>query len=810
MYRMPFNEGWGFRTKTNRFAELTGAAPPLTDVILPHDAMLTATRSPNAEPANGYFPGGHWEYQKTFHISPEYADKALFLHFEGVYRDALVSVNGVRVAHRPFGYTGFSARIDHVVRPGEDNVVHVDAVAGDDSRWYSGAGIYREVHLVVGEPVRVALDGLRITTVSIDRDHTVIEVATVVENDSTRPEFRTVTTTIAAPNGSVVAQDRTVVTAWPDERQRVRQRISLDHPLLWSIDEPHLHTCTVTLSADEATGDTASTTFGIRTVAVDAASGLRINGEEITLRGACVHHDNGILGSATVARAEERRVELLKHAGFNALRSAHNPMSEAMLAACDRLGMLVMDEAFDTWTEPKSTADYARSFERWWRDDLTAMVAKDYNHPSVICYSIGNEIPELGRSDGARRARALAEHVRSLDSTRFTTMGVNPTLACGMEPFADPDAPPMPDLGVNSIMTLMQDYLPTLLRSPIVDTMLEESFAAVDVAGYNYLETRYELDAELHPGRVIVGTETMPALIGRHWHLVRDNPHVIGDFTWTGWDYLGEAGIGRIDREGNDRSAGGINARYPALTGGAGDLDITGFRRPTSYLREIVYGLRQDPYIAVQDPASFGVPIQHQSPWILTDAVASWSWTGAEGKPVVVEVYADADEVELLVSGAVVGRKPAGEAVEYRAVFETTYLPGTVEAVAYRDGRQTGRFALTTAGPQVHLTAESERDVIGDSPADLAFVQIALVDDYGIVHHGVDRPVQVTVDGPGVLIGLGSAASETEESFLDDVHDTYQGRALAVIRPTGCGPITVTVTTAGCVPAMITVTAGNQ
>jgi beta-galactosidase len=765
--------------------------------------MLSSERVETADSATAYYPGGSWEYTKTFHVPDDYVGKAIFLQFEGVYRSALVTVNGTWAGHHPFGYSGFTLRIDELIRPGQDNVVQVEATAGNDSRWYSGAGIYRNVHLLVGNPIRVAVDGLQVTTLDLNPERALVEVRTVVENDSSIPVRHLLATEIAGPDGLLVARESTSVTSWPSRPQIVRQRLTVSAPACWSVDEPHLYTCTVNMTDEDRVSDQAMTTFGIRTVRIDPTAGLRVNGDVVKLRGASVHHDNGILGSATIERAEERRVELLKAAGFNALRSAHNPMSEAMLNACDRRGMLVLDEAFDSWTQPKTGDDYAQSFPEWWQADLAAMVTKDLNHPCVILYSLGNEIGEIGHPDGARRTREMAEYVRSLDPSRYVTMGVNPVHACGAELFADPSTPPPPDQGVNALMAIMQDYLPRLLCSETVDKTLQEAFGAIDVAGYNYVETRYELDHRLHPHRIILGTETMPPLIGRYWRIIRDNPHVIGDFTWTGWDYLGEAGIGRIDRGGHNKRADALQADYPWLTAGTGDLDLTGHRRPVSHFREIVYGLRTDPYIAVQSPESHGAPVLHHSPWALTDAVASWSWPGFDGQMVTVEVYSPGDEVELFVNGESVGRSPAGERVEFRTAFETSYRPGTVEAVAFQDGKELGRMSIRSAGADAQVRAHADRADIRCDGTDLAFITVELTDAEGIVHVTRDQAVAIAVDGPAVLAGFGSAEPSSEESFKNGCHRTYQGRALAAVRPTGTGEITVTVTSGEMAPVRL-------
>jgi hypothetical protein len=321
----------------------------------------------------------------------------------------------------------------------------------------------------------------------------------------------------------------------------------------------------------------------------------------------------------------------------------------------------------------------------------------------------------------------------------------------------------------------------------------------------NYMEARYELDRELFPRRVIVGSETFPNKIDRLWRLVLDNPHVIGDFTWTGWDYLGEAGVGRVT-VADDPTAGQFGAPYPWLLAHVGDIDITGHRRPASYYREIVYGLRSDPYIAVLRPELHGRELS-ATPWAWSDTVGSWSWAGADGKPVTVEVYSDADEVELLLDGVSLGIAPVGEKNRYRAEFEGTYAPGQLTAVARTAGEETGRLSLRSATGPVGLAAVADRDVIRADDTDAAFVDIRLQDAAGTVVLGVDREVTMTVEGPGVLAGFGSARPATEESYLDDVHTTFDGRALAVVRPTGRGSITVTASAPGCDPITVTVEA---
>ncbi len=818
MRRTPFNDGWTVGSKSNSFAELIvgrGAEP--VPVTLPHDAMIGSERSPAGQAATAYFPGGNWEYKKSFELPSSAEGSAVYLEFEGVYRDGRVRVNDTLVGRRPSGYSDFTVQIDHLLRAGQPNEVKVEARSHDDSRWYSGAGIYRSVWLLEGGRVHLVPGGLQAVTPEIDDDMAVVAVSAEVRNQSTGMSDGVLRVELLDSDGARVTQAEAPVTTVPGDVLTARQRLSVPAPHRWGPADPYLYTYRATLLEGDEVLDEESTTFGIRSLTIDPARGLRINGERVLLRGACVHHDNGPLGAATIARAEERRVELLKEAGFNAIRSAHNPLSKPMLEACDRLGVLVMDETFDMWTQPKSEHDYALRFPDWWEADVESMVRKDRNHPSVILYSIGNEIPEAGTPMGARVGRALAEKIRSLDPTRFVTEAISGLLVGGAELFAQlaegrggGNGEPDEETGVNSVMTQIADRLNDLMSAPIVAKNSAQTASYLDVVGYNYMETRLATDGDLYPNRVIVGSETHPAAIGTGWSEVRRLPHVIGDFTWAGWDYLGEAGIGRTVY-GEPDSELGIHSflgEYPWRTAWCGDIDITGHRRPQSYYREIIFGLRSEPYLAVQRPEHHGA-CAAGTPWSWGDSVSSWSWSGHEGDPITVDVYADADEVELFVNGRSVGRQPSGAARRYRSRFETTYDPGLLEAVAWRDAAESGRTVIRSAGEAVLLRAAVDRPVIAADPEDLAFVTLTLVDAEGTLQVSCDRQVDVHVEGPGVLQALGSANPSTEEGFGGTCCSTFEGRALAIVRPTGQGRITLRATLEGCEPQDIEIDARN-
>ncbi len=797
-------------------------------VMLPHDAMILQERDPSvkAQGATGFFPAGTYAYTRTLDVPEEYAHKAVILVFEGVYTNAMVYINGNRAAQWPYGYGEFTINARPYLRYGAQNEIKIIAKTSTDgdSRWYSGGGLYRPVHLLVSDLLHIAPNGVRITTTEIEgiqgctAKQALVEVATTVVNESALAKGATLVTELCDGDGHVVASDRTPVTSFAGDSITIRQRMVVSQPSLWSLEAPNLYTCRSQILEGEETLDTDENTFGIRQLQLDALHGLRLNGQEIKLRGACIHHDNGVVGACTYAHLEERRVAIMKAAGFNALRSAHHPMSRALLDACDRLGMLVMDETFDMWTESKTPFDYANYYGEWWERDVEAMVAKDYNHPAVILYSIGNEIQEVGSPHGAALGRRQAEKIRSLDDTRYILNAINAMIAAGdvmrelrasmpeapatQGPEAGGETPseasPAPEgsADINALMGSMGEMMNEIVSHPAIGQAIAESAAAVDIVGYNYARSRYKLDAAQYPNRVMVGSETFPADIDLNWALVKELPQLIGDFTWTGWDYLGEAGCGKIDYTRD--TSGGIFAAYPWYIAYCGDIDITGHRRPASYYREIVWGLRSDPYLAVQRPEHHGEKAL-TTPWSWTDSISSWTWPGFEGQPIIVETYADTDEVELLLNGRSLGRAGAGEANRFRAIFETVYEPGELVAVAYKKGVETGRTTLRTAGPELRLDLSCDRTSLKATGADVACLTITLTDAAGTVQTAMDRKVSVTVEGAGTLQGLGSADPTSLENFYDCERTTFDGRALAVVRA-GLEPGTITVRAAaeGC------------
>lgn len=802
--RTSFNDGWTVGPNVSVFSEITGGATSVEAVTLPHDAMLSLPRHPAASGAasSGYFDGGAVIYRKVFTAPAEWRERTVQLEFHGVYRDAMVYLNGVLIGQRPNGYSSFRVRLDEPLRYGEENRLRVEARAYRDSRWYSGLGIHRGVDLLDMPLAHLAPHGVRLMTPDVDSERAVVQARTLVVNDGLRPVTLQVRTNIVDENGDTVGTETSPVTVRPGRTAVVQQRLYVERPLLWGPDTPTLYRVDTELLHGSAVVDSTTEGLGIRRLQLDPLHGLRINGETVKLRGACIHHDNGVLGAVSVADAEYRRVRILKDAGFNAIRSAHNPVSPALLDACDRLGMLIMDESFDMWTEGKQPFDYSLAFPEWWERDIEAMVERDFNHPSVIVYSIGNEILDAGKPLGAAIGRSLAEKVRALDDTRFVTNGISGFVATLTDtvPMIQEELAGVRG-GINDVEGVGKAVVDRVSRSQFVTGATAESHAVVDIVGHNYAEWRYEEERDQFPGRVVVGTETNPSDIARNWALVTRLPHAIGDFTWTGWDYLGEAGLGRTTY--SSTGEGWHGDAYPALLAYCGDIDITGFRRPASYYREIVFGLRTQPYIAVRRPTATG-EVGTGLGWAWTDSLASWTWETAPGMPMTVDVYSDADEVELLLDERSLGIHPAGADTGFQATFVVPYAPGTLTAVARRDGQPAESFTLTTTGGVAELRAVAELPE-PHAPAEYTYIAIELTDESGRIAPMDDRVITVEIDGPATLAGIGTARPVTEESYLARSCTTFEGRAQVIVRSLGSAGSTVTVDAEGLQPVRLRV-----
>lgn len=817
MQREKWNNGWIMSKpgENPMMAMMMGGGGNVEMLTLPHDAMIheERTQSTKNQHQTGFYPGGCYTYTKMFEAPEEWQDKNIYIEFEGVYQNARVFINGDYAGGHPFGYTEFTVCADDFLNYGAQNTLTVIANnTEENSRWYSGSGIYRNVNLLVGNPIHIVQNSIKINTPEIEEELAVAEINLDIENTGRARTKLEVRIELIDSEGKAAGNTALPVTVFGGDAEHVCTRVELAEPKLWSCGDPSLYSCNVTLLSGEDCVDAASENFGIRKITMSASRGLRLNGKEINLQGACIHHDNGVIGAVTLERAEERRVEQLKAAGFNSIRSSHHPMSRAMLDACDRLGVLVLDELSDCWTRSKNNNDYAEKFADYWKKDVKALVDKDYNHPCVIMYLSGNEIQEAATAKGAQLNREITEEFHRLDRSRYVTVAINGLLSCmdhmgeiicditGMtmeqmmamqsgqaqQPASDAGA----DAANGSTDLMKGPMADAFAANHIVTDLLNEFASVTDLVGYNYLTMRHAMEHDLFPNRVVLGTETLPSDIVRLWSIVKNNPHVIGDMTWTGYDYIGEAGSGVTYYDGRT----GFMANWPISVAGMGDIDIIGNRRPISYIREIVFGIRKAPFIAVEPVNHYGEKAT-KSAWPWKDEIRSWTWAGYEGKPAVVTVYSDAEEVELFLNGKSLGRKPAGEANEFAADFETVYEPGELKAVCYRSGEAAEEDVLASAGENVKITVDVDRPVIKADGADLAYVMISLTDQDGVHNPQAVREITVKTEGAGTLQGMGSADVETDNRYDHDTWKTYQGYVLAVVRAgTEPGEVKVTVT----------------
>ena len=809
MKKQKFNQNWIFTIGSGSSLDaLAGGNNTAKQVTLPHDASIGRERNPE-EPngsGNGFFREESYVYTKTFSMNADDKDKNVYLEFEGVYQNAFVYVNYSFAGKCPYGYSNFYVDITKYLNYNEPNALKVVVKNGVPSgRWYTGGGIYRDVNLMIAGRLHLVPDSVQLAAIEVEDDQAIIRAKSTIAYTGIGIREITLCTELMDAEGNVVAADEMSVTVEEHSEQEYQQKMYVPNPNRWDAENPYLYTYRTYIKENDSVIDEETGTFGIRKLQLDTKHGLRVNGKVIKLRGGCIHHDNGIIGTAEFTHSAEERVKKLKETGFNAIRSAHYPMSRKLLEACDKYGMYVMDEYSDVWVSTKVEFDYSTQMTEWWEHDIENLVKKDYNHPCVIMYSIGNEIPEAGNKFDVQWGKKLADKLRSLDDTRYTTNSLNLLLAimndlpklmaqnAAAQAAANTETDQPQE--INSMMNNLGAMMAQFMASDFAAEKVKEACAQVDITGYNYAAARYEIDGKLFPNRILVGSETNPPDLDKNWELVEKLPYVIGDFDWTAWDYIGETGIGKINY--TDQQSMGFYAPYPCKIAYCGDINILGNRRPISYWRELIWGLRKAPYIAVQLPQHYGEP-QSTTQWSMSDAVRSWNWNGYEGKTVKVEVYAAADEVELLINGQRVERKKVGETKKYITIFDTTYHAGKVEVIAYSDGKECGRDEILTASDEVVIAAKADRTQIPADGSDIAYIDICMQDALGILNPNADKAVSISLDGPGEIMGYGSADPESEENYYDMVAKAYEGKLRAAVRGTGeTGKIVVTLSADG-------------
>ena len=754
-----------------------GDTAPGKPVTLPHDAMLAEPRTAlSAGGTNtGWYEGYDYEYRRTLTVPENELADTHILEFEGVYHNAEVWLNGQKAAFRPYGYTNFYVDCAPYLHVGE-NELRVIARNADqpNSRWYSGAGIYRPVQLWTAKGAHITLNGVKIRTLSL------------------QPAIVEVRVKTTAPGTVRLTVDDLPAMQQESDGEAVFT-LTLDNARLWTPETPNLYTCRVSFADDEVTE-----TFGVRKVEW-GTDGFLLNGKRYIIQGACIHHDNGLLGAVCDPDAVARKVRLLKENGYNAIRSAHNPCSKALLTECDRQGMLVMDEYIDHWYIHKTEHDYVDYFNDWWRQDLTDMVEKDYNHPCVVLYSTGNEVSETAQKRGIALTKEMTDFLHGLDDSRPVTCGVNIFFnflsSIGFGVYSDEKAKKEAERAekakqrgektskkkavgsqfFNNLAGLLGDEF--MKRGATLhgcDVKTRDAFANMDIAGYNYGIYRYKHDLKKYPQRLILGSETFCNDAYKFRELAKQEPRLVGDFVWAGMDYLGEVMVGSWEyadyAETFDGGLGWVSA-------GSGRIDLTGKPLGEALYTRVALEADNGPYIAV-------CPVNHTgdrhspSAWKMTNAMPSWSWTGCEGKKANVEVYARAARVELVLNGRTVGSKTLKN--DCLARFSIPYESGTLEAVSYDAAdHEIGRYKLQSAGGATSLTLDAEEPAA--QTGHLCYVRLRYTDENGITKPLMRGNIQVQVRG-GTLVGLGSACPFNKHSYLDSETDTYYGEALAIVR----------------------------
>jgi beta-galactosidase len=771
------------------------AAPSFSDtawrtVDLPHDWSIEGTpneKNPSGS-GGGFFPAGVGWYRKTFTAPPSWKNRRVSIEFDGVAENAIVYLNGKKLGIHPYAYTSFRFDLTPDLDFSKQNVlaVRVDNSEEPSSRWYMGAGIYQHVRLVVTEPVHISPWGVFISTPEVSGESAKIRIRTQLQNDSAKPADVSVRTTLFSAQGKPVAKAQSQQRLGAGTHEETSQDIVLAHPDLWFPESPTLYRAVTEVVQAGKTIDQVNTNFGVRTLAWSVDKGLMLNGKSVKLTGGSVHHDNGPLGAAAFDRAEERKVELLKAAGFNAVRTAHNPPPPAFLDACDRLGLLVLDEPFDVWTKSKAKYDYARFFNDWWRQDIDSMVLRDRNHPSIIFWGIGNEIPEAWTPEGAPIAKQLADRVRSLDTTRPLT-----------------------------------EAFPGVTYTPNTDAVMSH----LDIAGYNYNLTQNQAkDHERVPSRIMMTTESVPSAAYDNWKLAREHPYILGEFVWTAMDYLGESGIGSwsymmpeqaahvsqvvemMSQAMANMGADGKNPfeafaqqqekgkadpmmslmfpGFPWHAANSGDLDLTGYRKPQSYYRDILWNGGNRVYAAVRLPEPKGKKIVAIG-WSVYPTLPNWTWPGQEGKDMQVEVYAGTEKVRLYLNDKLIGEKPTTADEQRRALFTVPYAAGTLKAVGVNGDHEAATDVLRTVGDPAKLHLTADRSVLKADGEDLSFITVEAVDAQGRPEPNATQEVKFTMSGPGTIIAVGNGDGRSQEPYQGNQRSLFNGRALVIVRTSG-------------------------
>ncbi|HJA92222.1 MAG TPA: DUF4982 domain-containing protein [Candidatus Eisenbergiella merdipullorum] len=813
MQKITFLDGW----RRKRYGPIARTAPTEEEVDLPDDFIVDTERKPDAMggAGTGYFEGGHAVYQKEFTLPEEWRNKHVFLYVDGAYMNSQVMLNTEYIGKNPYGYSPFYMELTPWLAE-KNRLEIITSDSQPNARWYSGGGLYRQVEIWLGDSLYIHPWSVHVSTETMEENRAGIRISFQVTNTEDKNRGVTVRAQVYAIGTEVkdkVRQDcgqspdqdfadalmcegKTSLTALAGKDTEDVIRLGMENVRLWDTENPFLYAVLLTVECEGKLLDRHVQEFGVRSLSFDAKKGMRLNGRSIKLRGGCIHHDNASLGACAYPEAEKRKLRILKEQGFNAVRTAHNPVSFTFLNLCDRMGMLVLEEAFDCWEKRKTENDYHLFFAEWWERDLSAMILRDRSHPCIFAWSVGNEIPEFtGSSQGLEILKKLAACVRRLDLSRPVALGQHGMLnmeLIGMttdKTFAELQGMVSEEPGVIGGV----DYW---------DMQTANSWEQLDIAGYNYIWPRYKMDAVKHPARVIMGTEIHPFWLYDYWQAVLENDNCIGDFVWSAMDYLGEAGVGRVEWD-PARFNGSFVGEYPWLSNSQGDIDLDGNIRPQGCYHKILWGLDKGIHLYTRHPAHTGKEFWGTG-WHWEEVSREWTYAEEyQGKPVQVYAYGDCDEVEFFLNGKSVGRSVPERFI---ASVTVSWEPGTLQAQAFRNGVKVAEDILETTAQPEKIVLLPEREQISADGLDLVFVKIELRDGAGRLVTCQDREVSVRVTGAGTLAGLGSGNPCTAENYGTGMRKTWQGRALAIARARKMnGEIVMAVTADGLPETVVTI-----
>ncbi len=770
---LDFNKDWKFLNKEAVHAEAIDFDDSnWRNLNLPHDWAIEGPfdEKYNARCGGLPFHGTGW-YRKKFTMSPNQQGKVVRVEFEGAMYDAHVWINGQFLGNRPFGYIGFEFDISSYLNYDDtENVIAVKLTPKDlSSRWYPGAGIYRSVWLKIDNPTHIGIWGTYITTPTVTKKLAVVQNQTTIQNKKAVKVNLEIRHDYLSPSGVMVATINDILVIPPKSEAISATYSEIKDPKLWNTETPNLYNVITTVVENGVKVDAFLTRIGLRSIAYDT-NGFYLNGEKIKFKGVCLHHDNGALGAAVYRRADERKLQIMKSMGVNAVRTSHNPPSREFLEICDELGLLVIDEAFDMWKKPKIENGYSSFYEEWSERDLKDMIRRDRNHPSVIMWSVGNEILEQAdQKNGWKEVKRLHDFCKEIDPTRPTTLGMNYYSG----PYDNNFAQQVDIAGVN--------YKPANYRDihqkyPQLALYASETSSCTSSRGVYHLPIE---KYKTHPSKHVTSYD----LIGPGWayppdvefHFQEENPNMMGEFIWTGFDYLGEP----TPYGGRDNSTNGYwNADWPSHASYFGAVDMCGFPKDRFYL--------------------------YQSQWTekpMIHVLPHWNWKGQEGKEIPVYCYTNCDEAELFVNGKSMGRKVKGKDVtdvkidffrydpkifqsKYRLSWLVPYQRGTIKVVGYKNGEVITEKEIHTAGKPAKVAVEVDRREITADGYDLAYVTVKILDKAGNICPDADNLVNFSVKGEGVLVGVDNGNQISLESFQKNKRKAFHGMCLAIVKST--------------------------